>query len=90
MARYPATCRASIFPPASLAPGLALGEHSWWIPASPRLRSEARRLAQQGGLKLNDRPETDPQKMLSADDIGEGGVIKLQAGKKKIMLVRIV
>ena len=76
-------------PAAALAPGLALTTLvvDTGLAAS---KSEARRLAQQGGLKLNDKPETDPQRMLSGEDIGEGGVIKLQAGKKKLMLVRIV
>jgi tyrosyl-tRNA synthetase len=76
-------------PAAALADGLALATLmvDTGLAAS---KSEARRLAQQGGLKLNDTPESDPQKVLSARDIGEGGVIKLQAGKKKIMLVRIV
>ena len=76
-------------PAAALAPGLALAilVVDTGLAAS---KSEARRLAQQGGLKLNDKPETDPQRMLSGEDIGEGGVIKLQAGKKKLMLVRIV
>jgi len=52
-------------------------------------RSEARRLAEQGGLRINDQPVKDPQHVVTAEDIGDGGVIKLQAGKKKIVLVRI-
>ena len=76
-------------PAAALATGLALATLvvDTGLAAS---KSEARRLAQQGGLKLNDKAETDPQRMLSPEDISEGGVIKLQAGKKKLMLVRIV
>jgi tyrosyl-tRNA synthetase len=53
-------------------------------------RSEARRLAQGGGLRVNDLQETDAQRLLNAEDIGAGGVIKLAAGRKKIVLVRIV
>ncbi len=52
-------------------------------------KSEARRLAQGGGLRVNDRQEPDAQRLVTAHDIGEGGVIKLAAGKKKIVLVRV-
>ena len=51
-------------------------------------RSEARRLAQGGGLRLNDRPEPDAQRMVTLADIGADAVIKLAAGRKKIVLVR--
>ena len=51
-------------------------------------RSEARRLAQGGGLRVNDRPETDAQRMVTIADLNDDGVIKLAAGKKKIVLVR--
>jgi len=53
-------------------------------------RSEARRLAQGGGLRVNDKQEPDAQRLITAEDIGEGGVIKLAAGRKKIVLVKIV
>ena len=53
-------------------------------------RSEARRLAQGGGLRLNDKAEPDAQRMVTLADIGDGGAIKLAAGKKKIVLVRPV
>ncbi len=52
-------------------------------------RSEARRLAQGGGLKLNDAAEPDAQRMVTLDDLVDG-VIKLAAGKKKIVLVKPV
>jgi len=52
-------------------------------------RSEARRLAEQGGLRVNDVPATDPHRQITTADLGEGDVIKLQAGKKKIVLVRV-
>ena len=51
-------------------------------------RSEARRLAQGGGLRLNDRPELDAQRMVTLADLGADSIIKLAAGKKKIVLVR--
>ncbi len=53
-------------------------------------RSEARRLAQGGGLRLNDRPEPDAQRLVTLADLDGDGVIKLAAGKKKIILVRPV
>jgi tyrosyl-tRNA synthetase len=51
-------------------------------------RSDARRLAQGGGLRLNDRAEPDAQRMVTLADIGADGLIKLAAGRKKIILVR--
>jgi tyrosyl-tRNA synthetase len=52
-------------------------------------RGEARRLAQGGGLRVNDRQETDGARMLTLADV-EDGVIKLAAGKKKIVLIKPV
>jgi tyrosyl-tRNA synthetase len=51
-------------------------------------RGEARRLAQGGGLRVNDKVEADGQRTLALADIGADGVIKLAAGKKKIVLIR--
>jgi tyrosyl-tRNA synthetase len=53
-------------------------------------RSEARRLAQGGGLRVNDAAETDGQRAITLADLNADGVIKLAAGKKKIVLVRPV
>ena len=53
-------------------------------------RGEARRLAQGGGLRLNDVQVTDGQRLVTLADIAPDGVIKLAAGKKKIVLVRPV
>ena len=50
---------------------------------------EARRLAQGGGLRLNDAAVSDGAQLLSEADLKDG-VIKLGAGKKKIVLVRPV
>ena len=50
-------------------------------------KGEARRLAQGGGLRVNDAPELDANRELTAADLVEG-VIKLAAGKKKIVLIR--
>ena len=48
---------------------------------------EARRLAQGGGLRLNDVAVTDGAQLLTEADVTDG-FIKLAAGKKKIVLVR--
>jgi tyrosyl-tRNA synthetase len=52
-------------------------------------RGEARRLAQGGGLRVNDAAEQDANRSLTEADLAHG-VIKLAAGKKKIVLVRPV
>lgn len=48
---------------------------------------EARRLAQGGGLRLNDEAIMDGARLIETGDMKDG-VIKLAAGKKKIVLVR--
>ena len=52
-------------------------------------RGEARRLAQGGGLRVNDVAETDGQRVLTLADAMAEGMIKLAAGRKKIVLVRV-
>jgi tyrosyl-tRNA synthetase len=52
-------------------------------------RGEARRLAQGGGLKVNDKAETDGNRLITEADLADG-VVKLGAGKKKIVLVKPV
>ncbi|MEJ6788011.1 tyrosine--tRNA ligase [Brevundimonas sp. BR2-1] len=49
---------------------------------------EARRLAQGGGLRLNDETIADGARLIEAGDVNPDGVLKLAAGKKKIVLVR--
>ncbi|WGM30947.1 tyrosine--tRNA ligase [Brevundimonas sp. NIBR11] len=51
---------------------------------------EARRMAQGGGLRLNDEAITDGARLIEVSDVNADGVIKLAAGKKKLMLVRPV
>jgi tyrosyl-tRNA synthetase len=53
-------------------------------------RSDARRLAQGGGLRVNDKPEPDAQRLLTLADLNADGVVKLAAGRKKIVLVKAV
>ncbi|MDZ4372951.1 MAG: tyrosine--tRNA ligase [Phenylobacterium sp.] len=50
-------------------------------------KGEARRLAQGGGLRVNDKAEADANRMITAADLADG-VLKLSAGKKKIVLVK--
>ena len=52
-------------------------------------RGEARRLAQGGGLRVNDTAETDANRTITSADLVDG-VVKLAAGKKKIVLVKPV
>jgi tyrosyl-tRNA synthetase len=50
-------------------------------------KGEARRLAQGGGLRVNDKAEADANRIITAADLADG-VVKLSAGKKKIVLVK--
>ena len=52
-------------------------------------RGEARRLAQGGGLRLNDEAVSDALRLVTLADLKDG-VIKLAAGRKKIVLVKPV
>ncbi|WP_293676665.1 tyrosine--tRNA ligase [uncultured Phenylobacterium sp.] len=52
-------------------------------------KGEARRLAQGGGLRVNDHQETDANRTVTTADLVDGAV-KLAAGKKKIVLVKPV
>ncbi|CAM5406846.1 tyrosyl-tRNA synthetase [Aquamicrobium terrae] len=49
---------------------------------------EARRHVQGGAVRLNDAPVTDERRMVTLQDLGEEGAIKLSLGKKKHILVR--
>ncbi|TAL37966.1 MAG: tyrosine--tRNA ligase [Phenylobacterium sp.] len=52
-------------------------------------KGEARRLAQGGGLRVNDKAEPDANRAITSADLADG-VVKLSAGKKKIVLVKPV
>jgi tyrosyl-tRNA synthetase len=52
-------------------------------------RSEARRLAQGGGLRLNDVAEPDAGRLVTVADLKDGA-LKLAAGKKKVVLLKPV
>ncbi|MBW8734066.1 MAG: tyrosine--tRNA ligase [Asticcacaulis sp.] len=51
---------------------------------------EARRLAQGGGLRVNDVAITDGNQLVTAADLNADGVIKVSQGKKKILLIKPV
>ncbi|MEO8926077.1 MAG: tyrosine--tRNA ligase [Caulobacteraceae bacterium] len=53
-------------------------------------RSEARRLAQGGGLRVNDKAERDGARLITLADCDGSGSVKLAAGRKKIVLIRPV
>ena len=72
--------------PVDLAGGIALAT----LVADAGLagsRGEARRLAQGGGVRVNDVQEIDGQRLITAADLVDG-VVKLAAGKKKIVLIK--
>ena len=51
---------------------------------------EGRRLIKGGGARLNDKPITADDQMISLKDAGPNGAIKLSAGKKRHVLLRAV
>jgi tyrosyl-tRNA synthetase len=53
-------------------------------------RSDARRLAQGGGLRVNDVAVSDGLRLVTLADCDAEGLIKLAAGKKKIILIKPV
>jgi len=52
-------------------------------------RSEAKRLIEQGGLKLNDQPVTSLTATLSENDLDSSGTARLSAGKKRHALAKV-
>jgi len=50
--------------------------------------SEARKLIQNGGARLNDEKLSDPKAMLTVSDLVNDGAAKLSSGKKKHVLLR--
>jgi tyrosyl-tRNA synthetase len=51
-------------------------------------KSDARRLIEQGGVKINDRPVAGPTARVTAADFDAGGTIRLSVGKKRHGLIR--
>lgn len=53
-------------------------------------RGEAKRLIEQGGLKLNDQPVTSLTTVISKGDLDKDGVARLSAGKKRHALAKAI
>ena len=51
-------------------------------------KSEARRLVEQGGVKLNDQLVVSPHMNVTGTDLGEQGTARLSVGKKRHGLIR--
>ncbi len=51
-------------------------------------KGEARRLIDQGGVKLNDRPVTAATATVSAADLNESGLARIAVGKKRHGLIK--
>jgi tyrosyl-tRNA synthetase len=51
-------------------------------------RSEARRLIDQGGVKLNDQPVQSVTATVSDADLGDQGQARLAVGKKRHGLIK--
>jgi tyrosyl-tRNA synthetase len=51
-------------------------------------KSEARRLIDQGGVKLNDRPVQSASAAISAADLDASGIARLAVGKKRHGLIK--
>ena len=76
---------------ARLEAGIGLAELACDVAALAGSRGEAARLAQGGGLRVNDVAETDARgRTITLADLNADGVLKLAAGKKKIVLVKAV
>ena len=66
----------------------------WVIEAMRKLaliqsNGEGRRLIANGGVRVNDTVNSDPEKQLNVSDITISGMIKLSAGKKRHALVKL-
>jgi tyrosyl-tRNA synthetase len=51
-------------------------------------KSEARRLIEQGGVKLNDQPVQSATAAISSADLDERGTARLAVGKKRHGLIK--
>jgi tyrosyl-tRNA synthetase len=55
-----------------------------------KTNSDARRLVQQGAVRLNEQPVADPQLQLGPDDLAGATTLVLKVGKKRYFLARFV
>jgi tyrosyl-tRNA synthetase len=51
---------------------------------------EVRRLFRGNGARINDQPVSDEKRMLTVADLNSDGVIKLSAGRKRHVLVKVI
>lgn len=76
-------------PASELAEGIMLAALATKIGLT-QSNGEARRLAQGGGLRVNDVAISDGNQLVTSADLNAEGVIKVAQGKKKIVLVKPV
>ena len=76
-------------PASELAEGIMLAALATKIGLTAS-NGEARRLAQGGGLRVNDAQINDGNQLIGKADLNADGVIKVAQGKKKIVLVKPV
>ena len=76
-------------PASELAEGIMLAALATKIGLTAS-NGEARRLAQGGGLRVNDVQINDGNQLIGTSDLNADGVIKVAQGKKKIVLVKPV
>ena len=76
-------------PASELAEGIMLAALATKIGLT-QSNGEARRLAQGGGLRVNDVAINDGNQLVTKGDLNAEGVIKVAQGKKKIVLVKPV
>jgi tyrosyl-tRNA synthetase len=74
-------------PAAELSEGIMLAALATRIGLTAS-NGEARRLAQGGGLRVNDVQIGDGNRLIGSSDLNADGVIKVAQGKKKIVLVK--
>lgn len=55
-----------------------------------RSNGEARRLIEQGGVRINDLPVTDPTRKVGPDDLATATTLVLRVGKKRQYLARFI
>jgi tyrosyl-tRNA synthetase len=76
-------------PSVPLAPGAQLGVLEAVVTLGMAAsKSEARRLIDQGGVKLNDKPVQSATAVISSSDLDEAGTARLTVGKKRHGLIK--
>jgi tyrosyl-tRNA synthetase len=79
-------------PSATLPSGQVLGQPVFEVAAAAGMtasKGEARRLAAQGGLSLNNRRVAGPERLFTAEDLIEGRLAVLRGGKRNFFLLKV-